>query len=490
MVAEKGDFQPSSSPAPATVIGHRFVRQYYSLLDKDPAKLYRLYKAQSVLSHRIEGEGGTLISAQGPSEIHSELLASLGPLERHGCEVEITGIECQESCKGGVLVLVTGCMTFAASGERRPFAQAIFLDKQTEPYDGYFVLNDMLRYLPSAEARPAAAAAPRQAQPEVPSPAPAYEPAMQSVNADQGFHEDPHIDEDAIASEPDEQPAEQDPHIDEDAVVTEPDEQPAEQADEQEAEEADVLQPEEDEQPKTWAAMAGKLRQGSGTLASAKPRAGFSLPAPKPTMPVLPPPTAAVKAEAAKAVAAAGGKIASLPPPSSAAAKPGNSVRIWLSKLPVEVAAKELLESINSLLDASAGRAIELDRKDSSKDWAYLVMSTQEAADAVVKLSKQRKLQHQGRPLKADLLDPQGNDSVADSRRDNRRGKGWKGGNEDGHTDGKSHGKGGKGGGKNAGKSGGGRNGTGEGGGSGDGKDGKRRPPGSSGGRGKGSPQQ
>jgi len=488
MVAVKGDFQPSSSPAPATVIGHKFVRQYYSLLDKDPAKLYRLYKEQSVLSHSFEGEGGSLISAQGPSAIHSEILASLGPLERHGCAVEITGIECQESCKGGVLCLVTGCLTLAGSDERRPFAQAIFLDKQKDPYDGYFVLNDMLRYLPSAEARPAAAAAaPAQA------PEPAYEPATQSVDAEQEYHEDQPLGDEAEEEERyPEEPAEQEEGKFEEAPEEDQlhYEENVPEAEELEAEEAAAAEPEEDEQPKTWAAMAGKLRQGGGKLASAKPRPGFSLPAPKPNMPVLPPPSAAVKAEAAKAVAAAGGKISGLPSPSTVAAKSGSSIRMWLSKLPADVVAEEVVESINALLDTSTGRAIELDRKDPSKDWGYLMMSSQEAADAVVKLSKQRKLQHQSRPLKADLVEQQGSDSAADSRRDNRRGKGWKGGNDDGHADGKqgswngqkAASKGGKGGGKSGGKNGGG--------GSADGKSGAQREKGSSGGRGKGAPQQ
>ncbi|CAE8594121.1 unnamed protein product, partial [Polarella glacialis] len=141
--------------------------------------------------------------------------------------------------------------------------------------------------------------------------------------------------------------------------------------------------------------MAGKLRQeGPGKLAP-KPKGGFSLPAPKATMPT---------AEAAVA-ALAGRGITGLPPPPSSrpSASIGSQVKMWLSRLQTDSVASDIVESLNAALDSSVGTVLEIERKEPAKDWASMTVSSQEAADALVKLSKQRKLQHQGRGLKAEL---------------------------------------------------------------------------------------
>eukprot|EP00933_Yihiella_yeosuensis_P004832 TRINITY_DN10922_c1_g1_i4.p1 TRINITY_DN10922_c1_g1~~TRINITY_DN10922_c1_g1_i4.p1 ORF type:complete len:453 (+),score=141.77 TRINITY_DN10922_c1_g1_i4:194-1552(+) len=413
---------------PAVAIGHRFVRQYYSLLDKDPAKLHRLYKDQSVFSHGAEG---SVTSAVGPKEINSELMSLLGPLDRHSCRSEITGVECQESSHGGVLVLVTGYMSLGVS-ERRHFSQALFLEKQTEPYDGYFVLNDVLRYTPSQASSPVvtparapaetpAAVTPAVTPAAVTAPAPAVTAPASAVttNGDTGYNQ-----------EEEEEPEEVEAEVQEEISGKE----------------------QQAEQPKSWAAMAGTLRQGGGKLAAAKPRSGFSLPAPKAAMPVLPPPTAAAKAEAARAAAAGGQGVTGLPPPKSAAGRTA-TVRMWLSRLPTDqqIDNKEVLKSINSFLDSSVGQALELDHKE--KDWGYLVVANQETADALVRLSKQRKLQYDGRGLKAELERKSGDEDAAQgdgAGRENRRGqKGSGKGADDSNGDGNGKGgsrKGGKGG--------------------------------------------
>lgn len=411
MAARKG------APVPAAVIGHRFVRQYYSLLDKDPSKLYRLYKAHSVFSHGSDDKGMT--SAVGPSEIHSEFMTLVSPLERHACEVELTGVECQESRQGGVLVLVTGFLTLASAGERRHFTQALFLEKQTVPYEGYYVLNDILRYLPSQAAPkvlPPTPALPPTAAPLVS----AYEPPVEAVvdaghaaglSNDNGYQEESYAEPEAAdeAEIEDEEEAANEEDV--------PAEEPAPQ----------------DNQPKTWADMATKLRQGAPL--AAKPRSGFSLPAaPKASMPVLPPPTAAAKAEAARAVAQTGG----LPAP--AASSPSTSVRLWLSRLPTDKPVQDILDCLNAALDSSEDRAIEIDRKDPSQDSGCLIVSSQAAADALVKLSKQRKLLYQGHGLKAEEQAPDGRESGRRDRRGPKGGKGSRGGGEDGEKDGRSGG--------------------------------------------------
>jgi len=113
--------------------------------------MHKFYKAHSVFSRGVEGAGAdSIVSAVGPGEIHSEIMARVGPSERSACQTQIIGIESQESRHGGVLVLVTGYLTYNKDPEAKHFTQAFFLDKQTEPCDGFYVLNDILRYISHA----------------------------------------------------------------------------------------------------------------------------------------------------------------------------------------------------------------------------------------------------------------------------------------------------------------------------------------------------
>lgn len=59
---------------------------------------------------------------------------------------EITTVDAQESYNGGVLVLVTGYLT-GKDNVRRKFTQSFFLAPQDK---GYFVLNDVFRYVDEA----------------------------------------------------------------------------------------------------------------------------------------------------------------------------------------------------------------------------------------------------------------------------------------------------------------------------------------------------
>lgn len=59
---------------------------------------------------------------------------------------EITTVDAQESYNGGVIVLVTGYLT-GKDSVRRKFSQSFFLAPQDK---GYFVLNDVFRYVDDA----------------------------------------------------------------------------------------------------------------------------------------------------------------------------------------------------------------------------------------------------------------------------------------------------------------------------------------------------
>lgn len=143
-------------------------------------------------------------------------------------------------------------------------------------------------------------------------------------------------------------------------------------------------------EPRSWASMAGKLNEGSGRLAQGKV-SGFGSP-----------------------VAILGnGKSGTS---SSSAARPDQAVDtrdsyeyreawLWVSRIPLDphIEDQEVLDFITSHLCDHGARALEIERKEHSQDWASISVSSQEAADAIVHLSRERRLLLRGRSIKADL---------------------------------------------------------------------------------------
>lgn len=72
-------------------------------------------------------------------EIHEKIIS----LKYEDYTAEIKTADAQESHKGGVIVLVTGCLT-GKDNVKRKFSQTFFLAPQEK---GYFVLNDVFRYI-------------------------------------------------------------------------------------------------------------------------------------------------------------------------------------------------------------------------------------------------------------------------------------------------------------------------------------------------------
>ncbi|GAA5904386.1 uncharacterized protein JCM6883_006472 [Sporobolomyces salmoneus] len=118
-------------------IGWAFLSQYYSYLNKDPARLHCFYTKRSTLIHSTEGED--TVACYGQSEIHAKIM-SLG---FEDCKVYISNVDSQSSAEGGIIVQVIGEMS-NSNGPWRKFAQTFFLAEQP---NGYFVLNDICRYI-------------------------------------------------------------------------------------------------------------------------------------------------------------------------------------------------------------------------------------------------------------------------------------------------------------------------------------------------------
>ncbi|CAL0331252.1 unnamed protein product [Lupinus luteus] len=124
------------SPTPQ-MVGNAFVEQYYSILHQNPDQVHRFYQESSVLS-RSE-EDGSMTTVTSIADINKKILSQ----DYTSFRVEILSADAQPSYKDGVIVLVTGYLT-GSDNLKRKFAQSFFLAPQDK---GYFVLNDVFRYV-------------------------------------------------------------------------------------------------------------------------------------------------------------------------------------------------------------------------------------------------------------------------------------------------------------------------------------------------------
>ncbi|CAM6093911.1 unnamed protein product [Calypogeia fissa] len=135
--------QPSSTasplPAAAHVVGNAFVNQYYNVLHQSPQVVHRFYTDASRLTRAEAGADGLVDTVVSQSEIHQKVMS----LDYGDFKAEIVTVDSQDSLTGGVLVMVTGALSSQQSGKRN-FVQSFFLAPQEK---GYFVLNDIFRYL-------------------------------------------------------------------------------------------------------------------------------------------------------------------------------------------------------------------------------------------------------------------------------------------------------------------------------------------------------
>ncbi|KAK9050314.1 hypothetical protein SSX86_030716 [Deinandra increscens subsp. villosa] len=127
-------------PVSAQVVGNAFVQQYYHILHQSPGLVHRFYQDISKLG-RPEEDGSMSITTTMDA-INSKILS----LNYDEFRAEIKSVDAQESLSGGVNVLVTGYLT-GKDNVLRKFTQTFFLAPQDK---GYFVLNDMFRYMEDA----------------------------------------------------------------------------------------------------------------------------------------------------------------------------------------------------------------------------------------------------------------------------------------------------------------------------------------------------
>ncbi|XP_051131968.1 nuclear transport factor 2-like [Andrographis paniculata] len=134
----------SQQPVTAQVVGNAFAQQYYRILHHSPGLVHRFYQDVSKLG-RPEEDGSMSITTtmQG---INDKIVS----LNYEEFRAEIKSVDAQDSLNGGVQVLVTGYLT-GKDNTIRNFSQTFFLAPQDK---GYFVLNDMFRYVDNATVNP------------------------------------------------------------------------------------------------------------------------------------------------------------------------------------------------------------------------------------------------------------------------------------------------------------------------------------------------
>lgn len=131
---------PPVTPS-AQVVGAAFVEQYYRILQLSPELVFRFYQESSELSRPDEsGQMTSVTTMQGIDE-------KIQSLNYKNYNAEIKTVDAQKSYQEGVTVLVTGCLT-SEDNSKRQFAQSFFLAPQD---NGYFVLNDVLRFVEDDE---------------------------------------------------------------------------------------------------------------------------------------------------------------------------------------------------------------------------------------------------------------------------------------------------------------------------------------------------
>ncbi|KAK7437885.1 hypothetical protein VKT23_007698 [Stygiomarasmius scandens] len=157
-----------TTPLPSEV-GWQFVPQYYQFVNKEPERLHCFYGKTSTFVHGTEGEDAH--TCHGQQEIHSEITK----IGFQDCKIFIHSVDAQSSVNNGIVIQVIGEMSNKDESEWRKFVQTFFLAEQP---NGYFVLNDIFRFLKedtvddevAEEEAPETAAAPSVPEP-VPEPA-------------------------------------------------------------------------------------------------------------------------------------------------------------------------------------------------------------------------------------------------------------------------------------------------------------------------------
>ncbi|EFW99292.1 ntf2 and rrm domain containing protein [Grosmannia clavigera kw1407] len=153
-------------------VGWYFVEQYYTTLSKSPDKLHLFYGKKSQFVYGLEAEVSPV--SVGRQDIQERI----HKLDFQDCKVRISNVDAQASFDN-IVIQVIG-ETSNKAEEPRKFVQTFVLAQQPS---GYFVLNDILRFIKEEEEDTA----------EVAASAEVVEPAAATVEAEAETEQEPEV---------------------------------------------------------------------------------------------------------------------------------------------------------------------------------------------------------------------------------------------------------------------------------------------------------
>ncbi|KAH8700748.1 hypothetical protein BGW36DRAFT_135153 [Talaromyces proteolyticus] len=169
--------QEGKNEIPKDEVGWYFVEQYYTTMSRNPEKLPLFYSRHSHFVFGTEAESVPV--AVGQKAINEKIKA----LDFHDCKVRVLNVDSQASFEN-ILVAVIGEISNRSEPSRK-FTQTFVLAEQP---NGYYVLNDIFRYLAddeeefvsgeTAQAEPEEAAELQDTSVSHPGVAPEPEPAV------------------------------------------------------------------------------------------------------------------------------------------------------------------------------------------------------------------------------------------------------------------------------------------------------------------------
>ncbi|KAI9708418.1 MAG: hypothetical protein M1828_002990 [Chrysothrix sp. TS-e1954] len=127
----------ANSEIPKDEVGWYFVEQYYTTLSKNPDKLYLFYNKRSQYVSGDETEKVPV--CVGQKAINDRIKSH----KFSDCKVRVNNVDSQGSGPN-IVIQVIGEMSLSNQTTTRRFTQTFILAEQT---NGYFVLNDIFRYL-------------------------------------------------------------------------------------------------------------------------------------------------------------------------------------------------------------------------------------------------------------------------------------------------------------------------------------------------------
>ncbi|KAI1659607.1 hypothetical protein F4813DRAFT_387714 [Daldinia decipiens] len=147
-----------------------FVEQYYTTLSKNPEKLHLFYSKRSQFVYGLEAEIAN-VSVGRPN-----IQERIKQLDFQDCKVRVSNVDSQTSYDN-IVIQVIG-ETSNKAGDPKKFVQTFVLAQQPS---GYFVLNDILRYInEEGDEEPAETTQEEQVEPETQAaPATKEEPEAQ-----------------------------------------------------------------------------------------------------------------------------------------------------------------------------------------------------------------------------------------------------------------------------------------------------------------------